>query len=155
LSAVLAAALVGATALAGCGDDDGDVALPAVEDIAPAVAALEASLGGPQDYFELDATVLGVTLWVAGTAADDDGATTATPYLYVGGECRSTARDTSSPPTWRCRAPRRPLLDIASRPVIGSTRGRPAGCDAALAPPASAGRGVAAVRPPPAGSGYG
>ena len=89
LSAVLAAALVGATALAGCGDDDGDVALPAVQDIAPAVAALEASLGGPQDYFELDATVLGVTLWVAGTAADDDGATTATPYLYVGGEVAS------------------------------------------------------------------
>jgi hypothetical protein len=61
-----------------------------VQDIAPAVTALEAELGGPQDYFELDATALGVTLWVAGTAAgDDDAATTATPYLYVGDKVAS------------------------------------------------------------------
>ena len=87
---VLAAALFGATALAACGDDDdGDSALPAVEDIEPAVAALEAELGGPQHYFELDATALGVTLWVAGTAAGDETAMTATPYLYVGDEMAS------------------------------------------------------------------
>ena len=88
---ILAAALFGATGLAACGDDDGgdDHALPAVQDIAPAVTALEAKLGGPQHYFELDATALGVTLWVAGTAAGDDAATTATPYLYVGDEVAS------------------------------------------------------------------
>ena len=50
-----------------CGGDDDDPAdAPVlVEQIAPAVAAVEAELGGPQQYFEVNATPQLVNLFVA------------------------------------------------------------------------------------------
>jgi hypothetical protein len=76
--ALVAAALLAVVA-AGCGgDDDGE--RPALDQIPPAVAALEAKLGGPQQYFEINATPQLVNLFVA-----DAAKTTVTPYVYVGG----------------------------------------------------------------------
>jgi hypothetical protein len=92
--------------LVSCSDDDGsttDAASTTVVTLAPleceareptlrvdqigdAVAAVEAELGGPQDYFEVNATGLLVNLFVADTDAG-----TATPFLYVGGELTSDA----------------------------------------------------------------
>ena len=43
-------------------------ARPALDQIAPAVAALEAKLGGPQQYFEINATPQLVNLFVADAA---------------------------------------------------------------------------------------
>ena len=55
--------------------------LPIVDQIDDAIAALEAKLGGPQDYFEINATPRLVNLFVA----LDDG-TTVQPWLYFDGE---------------------------------------------------------------------
>ena len=55
-------------ALAGCGgggDDDPSGNLPLVAEIAAAIAAVEAELGGPQEYFEINATTQLVNLFVA------------------------------------------------------------------------------------------
>jgi hypothetical protein len=78
------AATVALAALPACADDDDAAPLPVVDDIAPAISAVEDQLGGAQHYFEIDATALGVTMWVAGADA-----TTATPYLWVGGQIAS------------------------------------------------------------------
>jgi len=48
-----------------------------LDKIRPAVAALEAQLGGPQQYFEVNATVTLVNLFVA-----TDNATKAVAYIY-------------------------------------------------------------------------
>ena len=56
----------------------------AVDQIAPAIAAVEAELGGLQEYFEVNATEAVVNLFVAGTAADGSG--TVTPYAFSRGE---------------------------------------------------------------------
>ena len=69
---------------AGCGGDDRD--LPLVGEIDPAMAAVDAALGGPQDYFEVNATPRLVNLFVTG----DDG-TTVTPYVYIDGELEGPA----------------------------------------------------------------
>lgn len=58
--------------------------LPIVEQIAPAIAALEAELGGPQQYFEINATSQLVNLWVS----LNDGAV-AQPWVYLAGELSS------------------------------------------------------------------
>ena len=71
-------------AIAACGGDD--TATPIVDQIAPAVAAVEAELGGPQQFFEVNATPQAVNLFVA-----TDGATEVTPYVYVGGELAPAA----------------------------------------------------------------
>jgi hypothetical protein len=78
LAAVVAFALLGAA----CGDDDdrGDAVLPAVDQIAPAIAAVEAELGGPQEYFEVNATGATVNLFVA-----DGAAAQVTAYSYLSG----------------------------------------------------------------------
>ena len=55
-----------------------------VDQIAPAIAAVEAELGGQQEYFEVNATEALVNLFVAGTAAD--GSSTVTPYAFSRGE---------------------------------------------------------------------
>ena len=56
-------------------------------EIAPAIAALEAELGGPQQYFEINATPQLVNLFVA------DAATAAvTPFVYVGGSLAETGQ---------------------------------------------------------------
>lgn len=70
--------------LGACGGDDGDggeVAGPLVGEIAPAIEAVEAELGGPQEYFEVFADVDKVSLWVA-----TDEATMAVPYVWAAGE---------------------------------------------------------------------
>ena len=84
--AALAAVAVGVAAVPACSDDDDggdpDVAVaPVIEEIAPAIAAVEADLGGPQAYFEVNATGSTVNLFVA-----TDDATTVTPYRYLAGE---------------------------------------------------------------------
>jgi hypothetical protein len=72
-------------AVAACGDGDDQVA-PAIDEIAPAIAAIEAELGGPQQYFEINATPQVVNLFVA-----TEGATQVVPYVYVGGELAAAA----------------------------------------------------------------
>jgi hypothetical protein len=62
----------------------GPSALPVVDQIRPAVAALEARLGGPQQYFEINATAHLVNLFVA----LNDG-TVAQPWVYLDGELSS------------------------------------------------------------------
>ncbi len=84
----------------GCGGDDASsdttdtttdstvvaAPLPIVEQIDGAVAALEAELGGPQEYFEINATAQLVNLFVA-----LDGGTMAQPWLYFDGQLTSEA----------------------------------------------------------------
>ena len=100
--AVWSGLAVGALVLAGCagGDDvSPDTTLSfgpqacapsepslVVDQIDDAVAAVEAELGGPQLYFEINATPLLVNLFVA-----DASAATVTPFAYVGGELSSEA----------------------------------------------------------------
>lgn len=57
---------------------------PRVDLIAPAVAALEAQLGGPQDYFEINATSKLVNLIIA-----LNGGTLAQTWLYLDGQLTS------------------------------------------------------------------
>jgi len=85
--------------LVGCGGDgDEDPGeLPLVADIAPAIAAVEAELGGPQDFFEVNATAQLINVFVA-----TDGGTTATAYVYLDGELQPPAppRDVSGGSTF-------------------------------------------------------
>ena len=76
---------------ASCGGDDDEAVRPLVDQIAPAIAAVEAELGGPQQYFEINATPQVVNLFVA-----TDGATMVVPYVYVGGELASPAEPTTA-----------------------------------------------------------
>lgn len=61
------------------------LAPPIVEEIAAAVAALEAEMGGPQEYFEINATAQLINLFVA----LNDGAVVQ-PWLYVDGTLTSS-----------------------------------------------------------------
>lgn len=102
-TSVAAFVVVGLALLAGCSDDpaasdgssgaDTDVTicepdgtaqaavdLPAVGSVAEAIADLEAELGAPQQYFEVNATARLVNLWVA----LNDGAL-AQPWVWVDG----------------------------------------------------------------------
>lgn len=79
--------LVGvAGVVVGCGGGSGDdpdarpPAPPAVDQIVPAMAAVEDELGGPLRYFEINADPVFVNLFVA----SDDGSA-ATPYRFVAG----------------------------------------------------------------------
>ena len=73
-------------ALAACGGDGNDPVTPALDQIAPAVAAVEAELGGPPQFFEINATPQVVNLFVA-----TDDAMQVVPYVYVGGELATAA----------------------------------------------------------------
>ena len=108
LTALLACALVScAPIVAGCSDSStsssassaptdvdsteggalsvpADGALPVVDQIPVAIAALEAETGAPVEYFEINATAQLVNLFVA----LNDGAV-AQPWLFVGGELTS------------------------------------------------------------------
>jgi hypothetical protein len=75
-TAVLAVAL----GLTACGGDE-EAAEPLVGDIGRAMAALEAELGGPQRFFEVNATPQVVNLFVA-----TGGGSGVTPFVFVGDE---------------------------------------------------------------------
>lgn len=74
--------------LVGCGDGDEDppAAVPRVAEIAPAITAVESELGGPQDYFEVNATPQFVNVIVA-----TDGGSMATAFLYLDGDLQPPA----------------------------------------------------------------
>jgi hypothetical protein len=76
----LGVVLFAVLSLAACGGDD-SAARPLVEEIPAAVEALEAELGSPQAYFEINADPAKVTLWVA-----SDEASEATPWVFADGE---------------------------------------------------------------------
>jgi hypothetical protein len=59
---------------------------PELEQIRPAIAAVERKLGGPQQYFEINVTPQLVNLFVA-----DEATSTVTPYVYVGGALAESA----------------------------------------------------------------
>lgn len=65
--------------------------LPLLDQIAPAVAALDAQLGGAQQYFEINATARLVNLFVA----LNNGAV-AQPWLYLKGTLSATAGQPAS-----------------------------------------------------------
>lgn len=65
--------------------------LPLLDQIAPAVAALESEMGGPQEYFEINATARLVNLFVA----FNEGAL-AQPWLYLEGTLSSTEGQAAS-----------------------------------------------------------
>ena len=89
----------------GGGDDDdggdgGAAVVPAIEEIGAAIAAVDAARGGPQSYFEVNATGRTVNLFVA-----TDGATTVTPYRYLAGELLAPdPASTASGPTFTADA---------------------------------------------------
>ena len=81
----------GEVTIAPSGTGSTDSSLPRVPadfvgEIRPAIAAVEAELGGPQRYFEVTANGRFVNLFVA-----VDDATAAVPYLYVDGELQPPA----------------------------------------------------------------
>jgi hypothetical protein len=74
-------------------------ALPRVDLIAPAVAALEAQLGGPQQYFEINATAKLVNLIIA-----VNNATLAQTWLYLDGQLTSKDAQPASGNTFAASA---------------------------------------------------
>lgn len=70
----------------GVGDEDPPAAVPRVAEIAPAITAVESELGGPQDYFEINATPQFVNVIVA-----TDGGSMATAFLYLDGDLQPPA----------------------------------------------------------------
>jgi len=115
LSAALAAALAACsdgggraapdTTAAGPTAGPGTVTAPAarplrVDLIAPAVAELEADLGGPQDYFEINATTSLVNLFLAPLQPGGP----VRGYAYVDGELRLEELPTGSGSTFRAAA---------------------------------------------------
>ncbi len=72
----------------GCGGDSGNASTPAVriDDIVPAIEAVEAELGAGQQFFEVNATAQLVNVFVA----TDEG-TAALPYIYFDGELQPPA----------------------------------------------------------------
>ena len=70
--------------------------LPLLDQIAPAIAALEGQLDGPQDYFEINATARLVNLFVA----LNDGAV-AQPWLFLDGTLTSTEGQPAGGGTFR------------------------------------------------------
>jgi hypothetical protein len=67
-----------------------------IEQIRPAIAAVEAARGGPQQFFEVNATPTLVNLFVAA-----DGATSAIAYVYQAGALQPpAAAEPASGPTF-------------------------------------------------------
>jgi hypothetical protein len=87
-------------------------ALPRVDLIAPAVQALEAKLGGPQQYFEVNATAKLVNLIIA-----VNNATLAQTWLYLDGELTSKDAQPASGHTFVAAA-----LTFDAGTVLGQVR---------------------------------
>jgi hypothetical protein len=80
--AAVAAAVTATLVLGGCGGgDDDDAALPLLDEIGPAMAAVAGELGGTPQYFEVNATPQVVNLFVA-----SGGGTGVSQFVYVGDE---------------------------------------------------------------------
>jgi hypothetical protein len=84
----IAVAVVVAALVVGCGGSNGDDSGPAVrvDDIGPAIEAVEAQLGDGQQFFEVNATAQLVNVFVA-----VDDATSAVPYVFFEGELQPPA----------------------------------------------------------------
>jgi len=72
---------------------------PLLGEIAPAIAALETQLGGPQEFFEINATARLVNLFVA-----LNNGVVAQPWLYLGGTLTSTEGQPASGGTFSSSA---------------------------------------------------
>ena len=90
--------------------DPSSTEMPVLDQIPLAIAALEAELGGPQRYFEINATVKLVNLFVA----LNDGAI-AQPWVFVGGELSSREGQTASGGTFAATG-----LDFDPTLVLGN-----------------------------------
>jgi hypothetical protein len=86
--------------------------LPAVARIPEAIAALEQQLGGPQQYFEVNATARLVNLFVA-----LNDATVAQSWVYVDGQLTSTEGQAASGGTFVADD-----LDLRPDAVLGTVR---------------------------------
>ena len=82
----IAVVLLIVAALAGCGGEEDSAPPVAIEDIRPALEAVEAELGAGQQFFEVNATSQLVNLFVA-----VDDATSAVPYIFFDGELQPPA----------------------------------------------------------------
>jgi len=86
-SLLLAASLVVVAACSGRSDEATSGGRDSfVSDIAAAAAAVDAALGGPQEFFEITATPQLTNVFVA-----IDGGTAAVPYIYLDGELQAPA----------------------------------------------------------------
>lgn len=79
-------ALLIVAALAGCAGDENSPPPVAIDDIRPALVAVEDELGAGQQFFEVNATPQLVNLFVA-----VDDATSAVPYIFFDGELQPPA----------------------------------------------------------------
>lgn len=95
------------------GTAQADADLPAVGVVAEAVAALETELGGPQEYFEVNATARVVNLFVA-----LNDATLAQAWAYVDGELSSQEPQAASGGTFTATQ-----LDFDPESILVPTRG--------------------------------
>ncbi|MEX0846905.1 MAG: hypothetical protein WD023_03925 [Ilumatobacteraceae bacterium] len=85
-----------------------------IDQIPTAIAAVEAELGGPQRYFEINATDVLVNMFVAGPDA-----TTVTPYVFAGGALTSNDVIEAQGNTFEASA-----LDIDSQLVSSCVTGQ-------------------------------
>lgn len=86
-SLLLAASLIALAACSGGSDQTTSGGRDSfVSDVAAAAAAVDAALGGPQEFFEITATPQFTNVFVA-----IDGGTAAVPYIYLDGELQAPA----------------------------------------------------------------